>query len=67
MTLEEYKNLTNSISIKYYDNEYTEFRKGFKPDEFYCFGHDDDPKLKITKDGIVVINVPFQNLKNFVG
>lgn len=65
MTLEEYRKKTDLISIKYYNNGYTEFRKGFKPDEFYCFGHDDDPKLKISQWGMTIVNVPFQNLKNF--
>lgn len=65
MSIDEYNKQTNLITIKHYKDEFTEFKKGFERDEFYCYGYDDNPKLKITKDGIVVINVPFQNLKNF--
>jgi hypothetical protein len=66
MSLEEYRKKTNLIVIKYYNNDnWAEFKKGFKPMEFYCFGHDDDPKLKISQWGMTITNAPFQNLRYF--
>jgi len=65
-TTENYHQEKNYIVIKYYgDDNYLEFKKGFEANEVYCFGHDDDPKLKITQNGMVVINIPFENLRNF--
>ena len=65
-TTENYHQEKNYIVIKYYgDDNYLEFKKGFKANEVYCFGHDDDPKLKITQNGMVVINIQFENLRNF--
>ncbi len=65
-TTENYHQEKNYIVIKYYgDDNYLEFKKGFRANEVYCFGHDDNPKLKITQNGMVVVNIQFENLRNF--
>jgi hypothetical protein len=66
MSTENYNQQNNYIVIKYFgDDNYLEFKKGFESNHVYCFGHDDNPKLKITKNGMVVDNVPFKNLSYF--
>jgi hypothetical protein len=66
MSTENYNQQNNYIVIKYYgDDNFLEFKKGFEANHIYCFGHDDNPKLRITRNGMVVDNVPFKNLSYF--
>lgn len=65
MPIEEYNQHDNYIVIKYYgDDNYLEFKKGFRSNEVYCFGHSDNPDVKLTSQGMVV-GAPFKNLKYF--
>jgi hypothetical protein len=65
MSMEKYNQGENFIIIKYYGNDnYLEFKKGFKPDQVYCFGHNDNPEVKLTPQGMSV-DAPFTNLSYF--
>jgi len=65
MSMEEYNNNNNYIVITYYgDDNYLEFKKGFKPNMVYCFGHNDNPDIKLSSRGMIVAG-PFKNLSNF--
>jgi hypothetical protein len=54
----------NYIVIRHHGDEYMEFRKGFKAKEIYCFGHDDNPQINLSSQGIVP-SMPWSNLKNY--
>jgi len=64
MSLNRYYKRQNYIVIKYIDEEHTEFKKGFRANEIYCFGHNDNPDIKLTPQGIAIA-MPFKNLKNY--
>jgi hypothetical protein len=63
--IEEYNQHNNYIVIQYYgDDNYLDFKKGFRSEEVYCFGYNDNPDVKLTPHGMVV-GAPFKNLSNF--
>lgn len=65
MSFDEYNEQNNYIVITYYgDDNYLEFKKGFRSKEVYCFGHDDNPDIKFTTHSLVA-TAPFKNLNNF--
>jgi hypothetical protein len=64
MSLDRYNKQENYIVIKYISEEHTEFKKGFRANEVYCFGHDDNPDMKITPQGLQIV-MPFKNLKHY--
>ena len=56
----------NYILLNFYGDDSLEFRKGFRPNETYCFGHDDNPivLLSIQRKSIDV-DTPWRNLNNY--
>jgi len=68
MSFEEYNKLNNYIIIKYYGGDnHLEFKKGFRSNEVYCFGHSKDRDVKLTSGGNIEVlsSIPFRNLSNY--
>jgi len=47
-----------------YDNNFMEFKKGFRANELYCFGHDDNPTT-FLKNNLINVDMPWRNLRNY--
>jgi hypothetical protein len=54
----------NYIHFKVYDDDFLEFRKGFRENETYCFGHDDNPTV-LLQDNSIEVDIPWRNLKHY--
>lgn len=67
MPTEDFNNDYKSyIFLNYYGDDSLEFRKGFRPNEVYCFGHDDNPTVFLSSQkGSIVVDAPWRNLKNY--
>jgi hypothetical protein len=52
------------IFIKSYDEDFMEFKKGFRANEVYCFGHDDNPTTFI-ENNLIGVDIPWRNLRNY--
>jgi hypothetical protein len=56
----------NYILLNFYGDDYMEFRKGFRADETYCFGHDDNPTVLLsTQRKSIDVDTPWRNLKHY--
>ena len=67
MEVKDFNNFhKNYILLNFYGDDFSEFRKGFRPNEIYCFGHDDNPTvlLSIQRKSIDV-DTPWRNLNNY--
>jgi len=52
------------IFIQGYDEDFMEFKKGFRENELYCFGHDDSPTT-FLKNNSIHVDMPWRNLKHY--